>query len=211
MNKLILATVVTSLTLTGCANSGWNNTQKGATIGAVAGALIGKGTGDHDKSRYVWGAAVGALAGAAVGNYMDRQEQEFRDELAGSGVQVVRDGDNIRLQLPSNITFATGSSVIAQDFSPVLNDVSKVLVKYEKTTMVVEGHTDSTGSAEFNQTLSVNRAEAVKRFLQSNSVDQRRLTTIGYGESSPVADNSSETGRAQNRRVELRIVPNTES
>ncbi|PTB85407.1 hypothetical protein C9927_01285 [Pseudidiomarina aestuarii] len=211
MNKLIIATVTASLALTGCANSGWSNTQKGATIGAVAGALIGKGTGDHDKSRYVWGAAVGALAGAAVGNYMDQQEEEFRQELAGSGVQVIRDGDNIRLQLPSNITFDTNSSVISQSFAPVLTDVGKVLQRYEKTTLVIEGHTDSTGSAEYNQRLSENRALAVRNQLNGNGVDSRRLTTLGFGESQPVASNETEAGRTQNRRVELRIVPNTQS
>lgn len=211
MNKLIIATVTASLALTGCANSGWSNTQKGATIGAVAGALIGKGTGDHDKSRYVWGAAVGALAGAAVGNYMDQQEEEFRQELAGSGVQVIRDGDNIRLQLPSNITFDTNSSVISQSFAPVLTDVGKVLQRYEKTTLVIEGHTDSTGSAEYNQRLSENRALAVRNQLNGNGVDSRRLTTLGFGESQPVASNETDAGRTQNRRVELRIVPNTQS
>lgn len=209
MNKLIIATVTASLALTGCANSGWSNTQKGATIGAVAGALIGKGTGDHDKSRYVWGAAVGALAGAAIGNYMDQQEEEFRQELAGSGVQVIRDGDNIRLQLPSNITFDTNSSVISQSFAPVLTDVGKVLQRYEKTTLVIEGHTDSTGSAEYNQRLSENRALAVRNQLNGSGVDSRRLTTLGFGESQPIASNETDAGRTQNRRVELRIVPNT--
>ena len=101
MKKLALLTVMTSLALVGCENM--SNTQKGATIGAVTGALLGKGTGDHDKSRYVWGAAVGALAGGAIGSYMDKQEEEFREELADSGVKVIREGDNIRLQLPSNI------------------------------------------------------------------------------------------------------------
>lgn len=211
MNKLIIVAMTASLTVAGCANSNMSNTQKGAAIGAVAGALLGKGTGDHDKSRYVWGAAVGALAGAAVGNYMDQQEEEFRQELAGSGVQVIRDGDNIRLQLPSNITFDTNSSVISQSFAPVLTDVGKVLQRYEKTTLVIEGHTDSTGSAEYNQRLSENRALAVRNQLNGNGVDSRRLTTLGFGESQPVASNETEAGRTQNRRVELRIVPNTQS
>ncbi|MGM0524682.1 MAG: OmpA family protein [Pseudomonadota bacterium] len=208
MKKLILVTALSAFVVAGCANM--NNTQKGAAIGAVTGALLGKGTGDHDKSRYVWGAAVGALAGSAIGNYMDKQEQEFRDELSGSGVQVIRDGDNIRLQLPGNITFATDSSSISQNFYPVLNDVAKVLTKYEKTTMMVEGHTDSTGSADHNQQLSLNRAMAVRNYLTGNGVDQRRLTTYGYGESQPIADNNTASGREQNRRVELKIIPNTE-
>lgn len=208
MKKLILVTALSSFVVAGCANM--NNTQKGAAIGAVAGALIGKGTGDHDKSRYLWGAAVGALAGSAIGNYMDKQEQEFRDELSGSGVQVIREGDNIRLQMPGNITFATDSASISQNFYPVLNDVARVLTKYEKTTMMVEGHTDSTGTAEYNQQLSLNRAMAVRNYLVGNGVDQRRLTTYGYGESQPIADNNTASGREQNRRVELKIIPNTQ-
>lgn len=206
MKKLTLAVAISTLVVTGCANM--SNTQKGATIGAIAGAVIGKGTGDHDKSRYVWGAVAGALAGGAIGAYMDKQEQEFREELAGSGVQVIRDGDNIRLQLPSNVTFAVDSTAIASSFHPVLVDVAKVLNRYEKTTLLIEGHTDSTGDANYNQRLSENRALAVRNHLISNGVDQRRVTTIGYGESMPIADNNTAEGRQLNRRVELRIVPN---
>jgi Outer membrane protein and related peptidoglycan-associated (lipo)proteins len=208
MKKLVLTMMFSSLALVGCENM--TNTQKGASIGAVTGALLGKGTGDHDKSRYVWGAAVGALAGGAIGNYMDKQEDAFREELADSGVKVIRDGDNLRLQLPSNITFATGSANISQSFNPVLDDVARVLKKYEKTTMLIEGHTDSKGSAEYNQQLSLNRAKAVRNNLVGNGVDSRRVTTEGYGESMPVADNDTESGRQLNRRVELRIVPNTQ-
>lgn len=208
MKKLIIVTALSSFVIVGCANM--NNTQKGAAIGAVAGALIGKGTGDHDKSRYLWGAAVGALAGSAIGNYMDKQEQEFRDELSGSGVQVIREGNNIRLQMPGNITFATDSASISQNFYPVLNDVTKVLKKYEKTTMMVEGHTDSTGDAEYNKRLSLDRAMAVRNYLVGNGIDERRLTTYGYGETQPIADNNTASGREQNRRVELKIIPNTQ-
>ncbi|MGM0480534.1 MAG: OmpA family protein [Pseudomonadota bacterium] len=206
MKKVILVTAVASFVVAGCANM--SNTQKGAAIGAVTGALLGKGTGDHDKSRYIWGAAVGALAGSAIGNYMDKQEQEFRDELAGSGVEVIRDGDNIRLQMPGNVTFASDSASISQNFHPVLNDVVKVLKKYEKTTMMVEGHTDSTGAAEYNQQLSLNRAMAVRNFMVGNGIDERRLTTYGYGENQPIADNNTASGRQENRRVELNIIPN---
>ncbi|RUO59030.1 hypothetical protein CWI71_09435 [Pseudidiomarina insulisalsae] len=210
MKFLIPLVVASAVILAGC-QSQMSRTQKGAAIGAVAGALIGKGTGDHDKSRYIWGAAVGALAGGAIGSYMDRQEQEFREELSGSGVEVVRDGNNIRLQMPSNITFATDSSQIASNFDPILNDVARVLKNYEKTTMVVEGHTDSTGSEEYNQRLSESRAWAVSNHLARNGVDTRRITVIGYGESQPIATNETASGRQKNRRVELRIVPNTQS
>lgn len=206
--RLLGITLAITLALSGCANSNLSNTQKGAAIGAVAGALLGKGTGDHDKSRYVWGAAVGALAGAAIGNYMDEQEQQLREELSGSGVQVFREGDTIRLQLPGAITFATNSASISQGFFPVLNDVAKVLNQYEKTTLVIEGHTDNTGGFDYNQTLSLNRANAVRNYLLGNGVDQRRLTTMGFGPTQPVADNNTVDGRQLNRRVELRIVPN---
>lgn len=206
MKKLVLAIAVSSLVATGCANM--TNAQKGATIGAIAGAVIGKGTGDHDKSRYVWGAVAGAIAGGAIGNYMDKQEQEFRDSLAGSGVEVIREGDNIRLQLPSNVTFATDSSSIAQGFYPVLSDVGRVLNRYEKTTMLVEGHTDSVGDANYNMQLSERRALSVRNYLVGEGVDQRRVTTVGYGETQPIADNGTAGGRQENRRVELRIVPN---
>ena len=206
MKNVVLAVAVSSFVVTGCANM--TNTQKGAAIGAVAGAVIGKGTGDHDKSRYVWGAVAGALAGGAIGAYMDKQEQEFRDSLAGSGVEVIREGDNIRLQLPSNVTFATDSSSIAQGFYPVLSDVGRVLNRYEKTTMLVEGHTDSVGDANYNLQLSERRALSVRNYLVGEGVDQRRVTTVGYGETQPIADNGTAGGRQENRRVELRIVPN---
>lgn len=206
MKKLVLAVAVSSLVATGCANM--TNAQKGATIGAIAGAVIGKGTGDHDKSRYVWGAVAGAIAGGAIGSYMDKQEQEFRDSLAGSGVEVIREGDNIRLQLPSNVTFATDSSSIAQGFYPVLSDVGRVLNRYEKTTMLVEGHTDSVGDANYNMQLSERRALSVRNYLVGEGVDQRRVTTVGFGETQPIADNGTPGGRQENRRVELRIVPN---
>ncbi len=195
-----------SLVLAGCAANS-SNTQKGAGIGAVVGALLGKATGDNDKSRYVWGAVVGALAGSAIGSYMDKQEQEFRQELQGSGVRVYREGDNLRLQLPGNITFATGSAAIAAGFYPVLEDVARVLNKYPKTVMMVEGHTDDVGDDAYNQRLSESRANSVKSFLLEQGVDARRINTIGYGEYSPLVPNDSPEQRQQNRRVELKILP----
>ncbi|HLV49128.1 MAG TPA: OmpA family protein [Aliidiomarina sp.] len=206
MKKIALMMLMSSVALVGCENM--SNTQKGATIGAVTGAVVGKATANHAKKRLVWGAAVGALTGAAIGSYMDRQEQEFRDELAESGVQVIREGDNLRLQLPSNITFAISSATISQSFDPVLADVARVLNKYDKTTLMIEGHTDNTGAASYNQQLSLNRANSVRNHLLNQSVDARRITTEGYGQSMPAADNTTEAGRQLNRRVELRIMPN---
>ncbi len=209
MKSIITAAIVSSsLIVTGCAST---NAEKGAAIGAVLGAIAGKGTGDHDKSRYVWGAALGAIAGGAVGGYMDKQEEEFRAQLADSGVQVVRQGNDIFLQMPGDITFATNSSRISSDFYPVLDDVANILRKYDKTLLQIEGHTDSTGSNQLNQNLSESRANSVRNYLSQQQVYSQRIRTYGYGESSPIANNQTAQGRAKNRRVELRIIPNEQS
>ena len=206
MKKTIIAVAISTLIISGCTSTA-SNTQKGAGIGAVIGALAGKGTGDNDKSRYVWGAALGALAGGAIGTYMDNQEEAFREELAGSGVEVYREGDNIRLSIPGNITFSTGSAAIVTNFYPVLEDVAKVLNRYEKTKLSIEGHTDSVGDANYNTQLSIQRANSVANYLQGTSVATNRLQTLGMGESQPVASNDTAQGRQQNRRVELRVIP----
>jgi outer membrane protein OmpA-like peptidoglycan-associated protein len=206
MKKTMIAIALSTAIFSGCA-SNTNNTQKGAVIGAVLGALAGKGTGDNDKKRYVWGAALGALAGGAIGSYMDKQEQEFREELADSGVEVYREGDSIRLSIPGNITFPNDSSAIVTGFYPVLEDVAKVLNRYEKTKLSIEGHTDSVGDADYNNQLSMQRANSVANYLQGTSVAANRLQTLGMGESQPVAGNDNAEGRQKNRRVELRVLP----
>jgi outer membrane protein OmpA-like peptidoglycan-associated protein len=206
MKKTIIAVALSTAIISGCA-SNMSNTQKGAGIGAVLGALAGKGTGDNDKSRYVWGAALGAIAGSAIGSYMDKQEEAFRDELSGSGVEVYREGDSIRLSIPGNITFSTGSSAIVTGFYPVLEDVAKVLNRYEKTKLSVEGHTDSVGDANYNRQLSMQRANSVANYLRGTNVDASRLQTLGMGESKPIATNENAQGRQENRRVELRVIP----
>jgi outer membrane protein OmpA-like peptidoglycan-associated protein len=208
MKKSIIALSVSLFLVTGCMSTA-TNTQKGAGIGAVIGAIAGKGTGDNDKSRYVWGAALGALAGGAIGAYMDKQEAEFREELAGSGVEVFREGDTIRLSIPGNITFSTGQANIVTDFYPVLNDVAKVLNRYEKTKLSIEGHTDSVGDTVSNQQLSMQRANSVAAYLESTGTSGQRLQTLGFGESQPIASNDTAQGRQQNRRVELRVLPLT--
>ena len=114
--------IVSTLFVSGCMSTA-NNTQRGAMIGAVLGAVLGKATGDHDKSRYAWGAAVGAIAGTAIGGYMDEQEEALREQLSDTGVQVVREGNNLRLVMPGDITFATNSATISTSFHPVLQDV----------------------------------------------------------------------------------------
>jgi outer membrane protein OmpA-like peptidoglycan-associated protein len=206
MKKTMIAVALSTFILSGCA-SNTSNTQKGAGIGAVIGALVGKGTGDNDKKRYVWGAALGALAGGAIGSYMDKQEEEFREELADSGVEVYREGDSIRLSIPGNITFATGSDAIVTGFYPVLEDVAKVLNRYDKTKLSIEGHTDSVGDVNSNRELSMQRANSVATYLQATNVEANRLQTLGMGESQPIADNATAQGRQANRRVELRVIP----
>lgn len=206
MNKIVVSIVLSSLLATGCASTA-SNQQKGAGIGALVGAVVGKGTGDHGKNRYVWGAALGAIAGAAIGGYMDQQEEEFREELADSGVGVYREGDDIRLSIPGNITFSTGSSNIVPGFYPILGDVSRVLNKYGKTRLSIEGHTDNVGDESFNQSLSVERSNSVAKYLASVNVAEERLQTVGFGESRPLNNNQNEQQRRANRRVELRIIP----
>lgn len=204
--KTLTLAIVATFALGGCASNA-SNTQKGAGIGAVIGAIAGKATGDNDKSRYVWGAALGALAGGAIGSYMDKQEQELKEQLADSGVDVYREGDTLRLIMPGNITFASNSSAIQSNFNPVLDDVALVLNKYDKTKLKIAGHTDSTGVAEYNNSLSLMRANSVANYLASNGVIEGRLQTVGFGETQPIAGNETEQQRRQNRRVELQIIP----
>ena len=142
---------------------------------------------------------------------MDKQEEELRSELSDTGVQVVREGDNLRLIMPGDITFATDSSTISPNFNPVLQDVANVVNNYEKTVLMIKGHTDDTGSEQYNQALSERRASAVKNVLTNYSVNPTRITTVGIGEYAPKVPNSSAANRSMNRRVELEIQPLTQS
>ena len=187
-----------------------NRTRTGALIGAGIGAVAGLLSGDdavERRQRALVGAGVGGLAGGAVGAYQDRQEAALRRELAGSGVDVVRQGDNITLNMPGNITFAFDSSNLQPQFYPILNNVADTLNEYNQTVIEVAGHTDSVGDASYNQTLSVQRANAVAGYLSSRGVVQQRMIVTGAGETRPIASNDTEAGRAQNRRVEITIVP----
>jgi outer membrane protein OmpA-like peptidoglycan-associated protein len=210
IKKTIIALSVSAFLVSACASNP-SNTQKGVAIGAVVGALLGKATGDNKKSRYVWGAAVGAIAGGAIGAYMDKHEKALRDALAEQNIEIDRRGDELYLIMPGDNTFMTGSANLASSFTPILQSVSKVLNQYEKTTIVVEGHTDDVGAEDYNQQLSEQRANAVKSILLSSKVDARRLTTVGFGEYQPLVPNSNAASRQQNRRVEIKIQPVTES
>lgn len=182
---------------------------KGAAIGAAAGAVVGLLTKGDKLENALIGAGVGALAGGGVGYYMDVQEKKLRDKLAGTGVSVTRIGDNITLNMPSNVTFALNSADLNSQFFSVLDGVTMVLKEYDKTVIEVAGHTDSSGSDQYNQSLSERRAQSVAGYLASHGVKSQRLITVGAGETRPVASNDTEQGRAANRRVELTVVPVT--
>ena len=185
----------------------------GAGIGAVTGALIGIATSDsakERKERALKGAGIGAVAGGGVGYYMDVQEAKLREKMEGAGVSVTRDGDNIILNMPGNLTFDTDSTTVKPSFRPVLDAVSEVLKEYKSTMIQVAGHTDSTGGDKYNLMLSQQRAQSVANILSGFGVEQVRLDTVGFGETQPIASNSTATGREQNRRVELTLLPYTE-
>ena len=187
-----------------------SKTASGATIGAVAGALGGLMVGGSSlaqRNAVLIGAGVGALGGGLIGNYMDRQEAELRAQLQGTGVSVTRYGDQIRLNMPGNITFNTDQDAVRQQFYPVLNSVAIVLKKFNKSLVDVGGFTDSTGSLQHNQDLSQRRALSVANYLNSQGIDGRRLSVQGYGPANPIASNGTAEGRSQNRRVEIQISP----
>jgi outer membrane protein OmpA-like peptidoglycan-associated protein len=191
-------------------DEGMNRTQKGALIGAAVGVVAGLLSGDdatERRQRALVGAGVGGLTGAAIGNYQDRQERELRESMAGTGVDVVRDGDNITLDMPSAITFGFDSYALRSESFGVLDKVAATLGEYDQTIIEVAGHTDSVGNAAYNQKLSEQRAQAVANYLVSRGVNRERLMITGAGANHPIASNATEAGRAENRRVEITLVP----
>lgn len=188
-----------------------NATTTGALIGAVSGALVGLATGDNAterRQRALAGAAAGGAVGAGVGYYFDKQEAALREELLNSGVQVKRIGeDQIQLIMENGIGFASSSDALDSSIYNTLNGVSRILVEYPDTVLMIVGHTDSTGSETYNQSLSLKRAESVRAYLINQKVDVNRLSTMGMGESAPICDNSTQQGRTCNRRVEISIYP----
>ncbi len=208
----IASTMAISLALTsGCTvldpYTGEEKTSKAVKYGAI-GAVVCGIIGSTRNSKSARNAALGCGAiGAGVGAYMDHQEKELREELAGSGVGVQREGDQIHLIMPGDITFETNRYDINGDFYPVLTSVSKVLYKFKDTNLEVAGFTDSTGSDGYNQELSEKRAASVASYLRSKEVAGERLKSIGLGEAHPIASNDTDSGRARNRRVELTIIP----
>jgi outer membrane protein OmpA-like peptidoglycan-associated protein len=216
-NVVSLVVAVAAIGLAGCQTTNpytgeqqTSKAAKGAGIGAAAGAVVGLLTGDDSKERReraLIGAGVGAIAGGSVGYYMDVQEAKLRQQLQGTGVSVTRMGDNITLNMPGNITFKTDSADLNASFFSVLDSVSLVLKEYEKTIVEVAGHTDSTGTDQYNQALSQRRAQTVATYLAGKGVLDQRMITVGAGEGHPVATNDTPEGRQLNRRVELTLTP----
>lgn len=211
MNKFRACFVFTILaSLTACTTNPYTNERqasKAAIYGGGAAVLCGL-VGAAESSKHARNAALGCgLVGAGVGAYMDVQEAKLREQLAGTGVSISREGDNIRLIMPGNVTFETDKYYVKSSFYSVLNSVGTVLAKYHDTTLRVTGHTDSTGAIAYNQDLSEKRARSVADYLASQGVARERLYIEGVGPSQPIADNESSAGRAQNRRVELYILP----
>lgn len=211
-SKLLLAGAMTALILsTGCATDPLTGQRtithggKGALAGGVGGALLGGLLGGNTGA--LIGAGVGSIAGGAVGGYMDRQERELRAATAGTGIEVEREGDEIKLTMPDTITFDFNSAVVRPEMRTQLQQVARVLNAYPSTVVGIFGHTDNIGSAAANQRLSEQRAESVAGSLQSFAVAPSRMQTRGFGFTQPVASNNTAEGRAQNRRVEIRIIP----
>lgn len=202
-----------ALVVAGCESNPYSGehrrTATGATIGAGAGALLGVGvSGSSDRGQgALIGAAVGATVGGLIGRQMDQQEAALRRDMQGTGVDVYRDGDTIRLQASDSITFDTGRADVKPQFRSTLEQIATSIRQYPGTVVRVEGHTDSTGSAALNQSLSENRAKSVASYLIERGIGPERIQAFGYGYSRPIADNATAAGRAQNRRVEVLIIP----
>ncbi|MET3901040.1 outer membrane protein OmpA-like peptidoglycan-associated protein [Devosia sp. UYZn731] len=218
MKTNIIVAALAALALSACSTtnpytgqSQLSNTAGGALIGtgggAVAGALIGAAVGGDARVGALIGAGVGGLTGVAIGSYMDQQEAELRAQLQGTGVSVTRVGQQIILNMPSNITFATDQSNVQPQFNQTLVSVALVLKKFDKTLIDVSGHTDSQGDDAYNQQLSYKRAISVATILANQGIVQQRFSITGHGEQNPIASNSTESGRAQNRRVEIQLSP----
>lgn len=218
MARKWIAALAASAFVAGCTTDPYTGQQKvsntagGAAIGAGLGALAGLAVGgskNAQRNAVLIGAGIGALTGGAIGSYMDQQEAELRRQLQGTGVSVTRVGDQIVLNMPSNITFNTDQYAILPGFFQTLNSVALVVNKYNRTVVDIYGHTDSTGSAAYNLQLSERRAMSVASYLSAQGVDARRFAVTGFGDTRPIASNATSEGRAQNRRVEIQLSPLT--
>ncbi len=215
MTLAVASAAILSLGLAACTTDAFtgerktSNTVKGAGIGAVIGAGIGALTntskGKETAKNAAIGAGIGAIAGGAIGIYMDNQEKKLREKLQGTGVGVSRQGDEITLVAPGNILFASNASDVNASIYPTLDSITDVLKEYDKTIVEIYGHTDSQGTDSYNLALSQRRAEAVAAYLINRGTKPQRFAINGFGESQPVADNTTEDGRARNRRVDIKL------
>jgi outer membrane protein OmpA-like peptidoglycan-associated protein len=214
MKKITLLALIIAFIVSGCAEP-LSNTQKGAgygaLIGAAAGALIGQAAGKNTRSTLTGaaiGAAVGAGTGAGIGSYMDKQEEDMRAAYASvEGVNIVRQGDVLFVTFRSDNQFNVGSFILTSAAQSDVAKLGNILTRYDETTVLISGHTDSTGSEALNQYLSVDRAGAVRNILLASGLTGNRVTVVGFGESRPIADNGTAFGRQINRRVEIKISP----
>ncbi len=213
INRFIIVNLICFIVLIACAPQ--NKTQKGALVGAgggaLAGALVGQLIGKNTESTLIGaaiGAAVGGGAGAGIGNMMDNQERDMRQALAASEAAAVRrEGNLLAISLKGDVTFDTDSAIVRPGLYTEIDRIANVLGQYPQTVIRVEGHTDSTGSEDYNMNLSGRRAESVKNLLLQRGVASMRVETMAFGESSPIASNDTEAGRMQNRRVEIKVAP----
>jgi outer membrane protein OmpA-like peptidoglycan-associated protein len=213
--RTVAAAIVALAATTACTTDPYtgqqhiNRTAVGIAAGALGGYLLGDLVGGHnDRTEQIVGAGIGAIAGGAVGAYMDRQEAELRRQTAGTGVDVLRQGDDLVLRMPSSVTFDVDHWEVKPQFHAVLDDVGRTLGSYNQTYIDVLGHTDTTGTNEHNQALSERRAASVADYLGSRGVDRARMATRGYGETAPLYNpDDTDMKRAANRRVEIKIVP----
>jgi outer membrane protein OmpA-like peptidoglycan-associated protein len=209
MDRRIFASLLLTLVMVFSSCQNTNKATKGAIIGtaggAAAGAIIGKHAGNTAVGAII-GAAVGGTGGYLIGRYMDKQAEELRKDLEGAEVERV--GEGIKITFHQGIQFATNSDNLTTTSKANIDDLAKVLKKYDDTNILIEGHTDATGKRKYNQNLSENRASSVSNYLKSLGVPASRISNVGYGPDQPIADNKTEAGRQQNRRVEVAIFAN---
>lgn len=216
MTALVAATGVMALT-TACVTDPETGNRRisraaiGGLGGAVGGYLLGDLVGGrNDRTEKIVGAGIGAVAGAGIGAYMDNQERRLREQTAGTGIDVERQGDQLVLNMPGDVTFDLNSATVQPQFQQTLNQVAGTLREYPSTYIDIYGHTDSSGTDSYNLGLSQRRAQSVSNYLSAQGVQSARMATQGFGETQLKCEETSEDGRRCNRRVEIRITPVTQ-